>query len=89
MHGGCRTGAAIRWRTVATDGDPGEIVAGRELLGRFRQCLNQEERQLAEWRNDGVAWTEIATRLGGTPDARRLQLSRAVDRAARELGLEE
>jgi RNA polymerase sigma-70 factor (ECF subfamily) len=76
-------------RTAATDGDPGEIVAGRELLDRFRQCLSSEERQLAEWRSDGISWTEIAIRLGGTPDARRLQLSRAVDRAARELGLEE
>ena len=76
-------------RTVATDGDPGEIVADRELLDRFRQCLNDEERHLAEWRSDGVSWTEIAVRLGGTPDARRLQLSRAVDRAARELGLDE
>jgi ECF sigma factor len=75
--------------TAANDGDPGEIVAGRDLLDRFRQCLNAEERQLAEWRSDGISWSEIAVRLGGTPDARRLQLSRAVDRAARELGLEE
>ena len=76
-------------RTAATESDPCEIVAGRDLLDRFRRCLNAEERQLAEWRSDGVSWTEIAVRLGGTPDARRLQLSRAVDRAARELGLEE
>lgn len=76
-------------RTIGPEADPGEIVAGRDLLDRFRRCLNDEERQLAEWRSDGVSWTEIAVRLGGTPDARRLQLSRAVDRAARELGLDE
>jgi RNA polymerase sigma-70 factor (ECF subfamily) len=76
-------------RLVASEADPVEIVAGRDLLDRFRKCLNAEERQLAEWRSDGISWTEIAVRLGGTPDARRLQLSRAVDRAARELGLEE
>jgi RNA polymerase sigma-70 factor (ECF subfamily) len=76
-------------RTNAAEGDPGEIVAGRDLLHRFRQCLNEEERQLAEWRSQGDSWAEIATRLGGTPDARRLQLSRAVDRVTLELGLEE
>jgi hypothetical protein len=73
----------------ASEGDPGEIVAGRDLLDRFRQCLSEEERQIGEWRSDGVSWTEIAARLGGTPDARRLQLSRAADRITSELGLEE
>src|SRR5437764_218345 len=76
-------------RTNAQEGDPGEIVADRELLKKFRECLSQEERQLAEWRSQGASWAEIATHLGGTPDARRLQLSRAVDRVASELGLEE
>jgi RNA polymerase sigma-70 factor (ECF subfamily) len=76
-------------RARATDSDPGEIVAGRDLLHRFRQCLTDEERQLAEWRSQGDSWAEIASRLGGTPDARRLQLSRAVDRVTVELGLEE
>jgi RNA polymerase sigma-70 factor (ECF subfamily) len=76
-------------RAVASGPDPSEIVAGQELLQRFRQCLNAEERQLAEWRSDGVSWAEIAERLGGTPGSRRLQLTRAVDRVARELGLDE
>ena len=76
-------------RTAAGESDPGEIVADRELLNRFRQCLSAEECQIADWRRDGVSWTTIAEWLGGTPDARRLQLSRAVDRVAGELGLEE
>ena len=76
-------------RANAQEGDPGEIVADRELLNKFRECLSQEERQLAEWRSQGASWAEIAAHLGGTPDARRLQLSRAVDRVAGELGLEE
>ena len=74
-------------RTVA--GDPGEIAAARDLLDRFRRCLSAEELQLANWRRDGVSWTEIALRLGGTPDARRLQLSRAVDRVSIELRLDD
>jgi RNA polymerase sigma-70 factor (ECF subfamily) len=76
-------------RTTAGEGDPGEIVAARDLLSRFRQCLSTEECQMADWRRDGVSWTKISEWLGGTPDARRLQLSRAIDRASQELGLEE
>ena len=56
---------------------------------KIRECLTAEELQLAEWRNDGLSWTEIARRFGGTSDARRLQLSRAVKRVMRTLGLEE
>jgi RNA polymerase sigma-70 factor (ECF subfamily) len=83
-----RAGEAVG-RAVASGPDPSEIVAGQELLKRFRQCLSAEERQLAEWRSDGISWAEIAERLGGTAGARRLQLTRAVDRVTRELGLDE
>ncbi|HEY2252823.1 MAG TPA: ECF-type sigma factor [Planctomycetaceae bacterium] len=76
-------------RTLARDGDPLDIVAERDLFNRFRQCLSEEERRLAELRSEGLSWPEIAARLGGTPDARRLQLSRAVDRVWLELGLSE
>lgn len=76
-------------RANSPESDPGDIVAGRELLNKFRECLNEEERQIAEWRSEGESWAEIAVRLGGKPDARRLQLSRAVDRVSLELGLEE
>src|SRR5262245_3283013 len=60
-------GHANAERSVASAGDPGEIVAGKELLMKFRECLTAEELQLAEWRNEGVAWTEIARRLGARP----------------------
>ena len=68
---------------------PSQIVAGKELLERFRQALNEEERQVADLRAEGLAWDDIATRLGGTAQARRMQLARAVERVARELGLDE
>jgi DNA-binding CsgD family transcriptional regulator len=64
------------------------VVAGQELLTRFRQSLSDEERQLADLRSQGLSWADIAARLGGTAQARRMQLARAVERAARELGLE-
>lgn len=68
---------------------PSAVVSGRELLERFRAGLNEEERALAEMRSQGLAWDEIATRLGGSAQARRMQLSRAVERVTRELGLDE
>jgi RNA polymerase sigma-70 factor (ECF subfamily) len=68
---------------------PSEIVGGRELLERFRQGLSEEERQLSELRNQGLAWADIASQLGGTAQARRMQLARAVERVAQELGLDD
>jgi RNA polymerase sigma factor (sigma-70 family) len=64
---------------------PSRIIAGRELLADVRRRLSEEERLLAELRADGCAWTEIAARLGGTAEARRKQLARAVDRVERQL----
>jgi RNA polymerase sigma-70 factor (ECF subfamily) len=74
---------------VARTPSPSEVVAGQELLGEFRNRLNEEERQLAEMRSKGEEWADIARTLGGTPDARRKQLTRAITRVARELGLDE
>ena len=74
---------------VADEGpSPSDQVAGKELLDRLRQALSDEERQLAELRGQGLSWSDIADRLGGTAQARRMQLARAVERVAHELGLE-
>jgi RNA polymerase sigma-70 factor (ECF subfamily) len=74
---------------VADDGpSPSDLVAGRELLDRLRQRLSDEERQLADLRAEGRSWADIAARLGGKAQARRMQLVRAVERGARELGLD-
>jgi RNA polymerase sigma-70 factor (ECF subfamily) len=68
---------------------PSELVAGEELLARFRKSLSGEERQIADLRGQGMGWAEIAVRLGGTVEALRSQLSRAIDRVSRDLGLDE
>lgn len=83
-----RVAGDVAGRAAAECPEPGDIVADEELLERFRQCLSAEERQLADWRSQGVPWADIAARLGGTPGSRRLQLLRAIDRATRELGLD-
>jgi RNA polymerase sigma-70 factor (ECF subfamily) len=74
---------------VAPGPSPSEQVAGEDLLREFRKRLSEDERRLAEARADGRDWKQIAAECGkGTPEALRKQLARAVDRVARELGLE-
>jgi RNA polymerase sigma-70 factor (ECF subfamily) len=68
---------------------PSEVVAGNELLVAFRQRLNEEEQQLAALRAQGCSWEDIAAQLGGTPQARRKQLARAVERVSIDLGIDE
>lgn len=66
---------------------PSQWAAGKELLSEFRRRLTAEERRLAELRADGQDWAAVAAEVGGTPDACRKQLNRAVERVERELGL--
>jgi RNA polymerase sigma-70 factor (ECF subfamily) len=68
---------------------PSRVVAGRELLDRFRELLTPEERHLADLRSQGLAWADVAGRVGGTPDGCRVQLARAVRRASIALGLDD
>jgi RNA polymerase sigma factor (sigma-70 family) len=74
---------------AAADTTPSDQVAVREVLERFRAGLSDEERQLADLRAAGAAWEAIAGQLGGTAQARRMQLARAVERSARALGLDD
>jgi RNA polymerase sigma factor (sigma-70 family) len=67
---------------------PGEVLASQELLEQFRRALSEEERQIVECRSAGLAWADVAVRLGGTAQSRRMQLTRAVERVVRELGIE-
>jgi hypothetical protein len=61
---------------------PSRIVAGRELVEMLWGRFSEEERALAEMRAGGDDWATIALILGGTAEARRKQLNRAVTRAA-------
>jgi len=59
-----------------------------ELLDRVRQGFTEEERNLADLRAAGRKWAEIATELGGSPEALRKKYDRAIDRMACQLGLD-
>jgi hypothetical protein len=67
---------------------PSHIVADRELLSELRRRLPERERWLADQRAGGRAWADLAAELGEAPDAVRMRFTRALDRAARDLGLE-
>jgi RNA polymerase sigma-70 factor (ECF subfamily) len=80
--------SAIVKKLVDPNPTPGQDAAHRELVARVHGALSTEERQLADLRRDGWEWIEIVKRVGGTPQGRRMQLARAIDRVAGELGLE-
>ena len=75
--------------TVAAPTDMVQLVAGRDLLEEVRRRLSAEERQIADLRGQGRSWQEVAAELGGTPEGRRKQLTRALDFVATQLGLDE
>jgi RNA polymerase sigma-70 factor (ECF subfamily) len=74
---------------AATGPSPSEQLAGKELLERVRQALSHEERQLVELRSQDRTWADIAAQLGGTAQGRRMQLTRALERVAQQIGLDE
>jgi RNA polymerase sigma factor (sigma-70 family) len=78
-----------QWQVAAADPSPSQVAAGRDLLQALRQRLTENERRLADLRAEGRDWADIAAQLGGTPQARRMQLVRAVERVVGELGLDE
>jgi RNA polymerase sigma-70 factor (ECF subfamily) len=68
---------------------PSRQVAARELLQELYRRLSPDERRLAELRNEGHEWAEIARQVGGTPEALRKRLARAVEQAAEALGVDD
>lgn len=59
-----------------------------ELLSAFEQSLSSEERKLFIMRRQGLEWSVIAEELKENAVVLRKRLSRAVQRVARELGIE-
>jgi len=68
---------------------PSQIVAFEDLLLAVRGQFSASERYLADQRAQGRSWPALAAELHSTPEALRKQLARAVERAARTIGLEE
>ena len=84
--GGADDGAG---RLAGQDPTPSRDLAARELLEEALRRLSPEERRILDCREQGGQWAEIAAELGSSPEAIRKKLTRAVDRVAHELGLDE
>ncbi len=82
-------GSAETREVAASASSPSRQVAARELLQEVLRRLSPDERQMVEMRQQGFDWATIAAKLGGSPEALRKRLSRATDRIAEELGLDE
>ncbi|MCA9249127.1 MAG: sigma-70 family RNA polymerase sigma factor [Planctomycetales bacterium] len=71
----------------STDHGPSDLMAQNDFVDVFRSRLSREERDLLDWRMEGRSWDEIALKTESSAEAIRKRFSRAVDRAAAELGL--
>jgi RNA polymerase sigma factor (sigma-70 family) len=72
---------------VGAQPSPSRVASGRELLAEVRRRLTPVELQVADLRAEGRDWAEIAATLGGTAEARRKQLARALDRVTSQFDL--
>jgi RNA polymerase sigma factor (sigma-70 family) len=68
---------------------PCTVLSAREQLEALRVALTPAERELADERALGRDWKSIAAERGERPDTLRKRLSSALNRASRELGLDE
>lgn len=68
---------------------PSQIVSAREMAEAAQQKFAPDERTIVQRRADGQNWDDIARELGGTPEALRKKMTRAMDRVAKELGLDD
>lgn len=75
------------WNVATSDPPLLDSLANRELIVRMRAELTPEESRIADLRSEGHTWDSIAVQLGGTAQARRMQLARALDRVSRSLGV--
>jgi RNA polymerase sigma-70 factor (ECF subfamily) len=76
-------------RFVDLGTSPSNEIAARELMQEVHRRLTPQERQIMELRNQGCDWAATAEELGGSPEALRRKLSRALGRVAEELGLDD
>ena len=68
---------------------PSELASDHDLVEAVRGRLGADERRIVDLRADGWEWSEIAGRLGGSAQARRMQLARAVHRVSKAMRLDD
>ena len=68
---------------------PSQIVSAKELAQACHERFTSDERDLIEQRKLGRGWDDLGQEFGVSPDALRKKVTRAVDRVAHEVGLDE
>jgi RNA polymerase sigma-70 factor (ECF subfamily) len=82
-----QAGPPDEFQCVCPNPTPSQQVAADELLREFHLRMTPVERFLAEQRAQGRDWAQIAEEMGGSAEALRKQLARAIDRVSQELNL--
>jgi DNA-directed RNA polymerase specialized sigma24 family protein len=68
------------------EASPSDLVSNQELLAEFRRRLATEDLSVLRWRQEGISWPEIASRVGATSaEAIRKHHERAVAKILDEL----
>jgi RNA polymerase sigma factor (sigma-70 family) len=78
-----------QWEAPARGSSPSQHVAAAELLEKARHVLGPDEWHVVQLRQDGWAWADIAELIGGSAEALRKQVARAMARVSRALGVTE
>jgi RNA polymerase sigma factor (sigma-70 family) len=63
---------------------PSTLAANKEEWEILQAALTEEERRILEFRGEGLEWDEVATRMGGSGQARRMQFVRGIERLKRQ-----
>jgi len=81
---------SVRWRDVlrddptqnCVDSGPGpeKPVDDKDLSEAILKLFSLDELEILNRRLDGETWSQVADAIGGTPDARRHQLERSIER---------
>jgi RNA polymerase sigma factor (sigma-70 family) len=63
---------------------PSALAANKEEWELLQTSLTEEERRIVDLRGEGFGWEEVATQMGGSGQARRMQLTRGIERLKRQ-----
>ena len=80
-------GATVDW-VADPSPEPSRAVEAADLIDTVRNRLSADERQLLDQWMEGRDWPEIARTAGVSSEAIRKRFTRALDRVAQEIGLE-
>lgn len=74
------------WEHASPEPDVGQRVEDQDLAAAIRERLDESARQIFDLKAEGLTWQEVAAKVGGTADASRMRLNRAVAAVLTNLG---